>query len=299
MYQEIIEKLCTRINSSRFPQVDFHRCSLSIDDLDLMKKEFGQTDSDSEFDPLKIRQKMYEGWLSGSKIATCHANKLAKIIVLSRKGFSLDRSSLSLWSWILASFCPHGMVGRIRIFFIADESLRRFPEDGFNGGEIGPQNINGGYTYPCLKNLDIFIYRIEDATRVLIHELLHAFCTDRHETGVDIIEAKTEAWAELIWCCFMAEGNVVKSIKNFEAQIGWVVLQNERVKEFIGDDGISNRKFPWRYTIAKEEVFRIWMGQGNLIKFKKNVGGPLGESLRLTNPYIVICHFQGSKTPTF
>lgn len=289
MIHEIIEKTCQRIQECKSvvnSEGKFKMCRISDNDKIIMAKEFGSNGiGESEFDPLKIRQQMYRGWLEGSKTITCLLNRFAKIIILGNKEFKLNEDYLYLWSWILSTFCPLEMYGRIRIFFVADESLRRFPLEG--EGDIGPQNINGGYTYPCRKNLDIFIYRIEDATRVLIHELLHAFCTDRHETGVDLIEAKTEAWAELIWCCFMAEGNIDKSLKNFESQIGWVVLQNERVIDFIGENGVVTRKFPWRYTIAKENIFRVWMGKKQLLGYKKKIGGPLGESLRLTNPYIV------------
>ena len=37
------------------------------------------------------------------------------------------------------------------------------------------------------------IYKAEDATRVLIHELMHSSCADNHENGIDIVEAETEA----------------------------------------------------------------------------------------------------------
>lgn len=295
MINEIIENTCRRIEKckSKSSSDDFQVCRLSRDDKKVMEKEFGrrggeegrvEKGGDSEFDPLKIRQRMYDGWLDGSRKATCLYNKYAKIVILSDFNFRLDDYSLLIWSWIVRAFCPANLYDHIRIFFVADDSLRRFPMEG--EGDIGPQNINGGYTYPCTKKLDIFIYRIEDATRVLIHELLHAFCTDRHETGIDITEAKTEAWAELIWCCFMAEGNIDEARKNIERQIGWVVLQNERVFDFIGTDGVAARKFPWRYTIAKEDIFRVWIGKQNLIDYKKKTGEPLGESLRLTNPYI-------------
>jgi hypothetical protein len=270
---------------------DFKNCVLNRDDERVMAREFNQN---SEFDPLKIRQRMYRGWLNNVNICSCMESGPIKIIMLSEAGYKIDNECLILWSWILRTFYPPGYTGNIRIFFIADTSLRKFPvmagrahTHGFSYGEIGPEHINGGYTYPCRKNHDIFIYRIEDATRVLIHELLHAFCTDRHETGVELTEAKTEAWAELIWCCFMAKGDVAKSIKNFEKQVGWVVLQNRCVLEFIGQEGVAQQKFPWRYTIAKEDIFRIWMGKKNLQQYTKYVEGKLGESLRLTNPFII------------
>lgn len=282
MIYEIIENSCKRIENCAKDIGLGKSCKLNDDDKKIMKREFSK---ESNFDPIHIRQRIYNDWLIGKNIVTCFSDEYAKFIILSSNNFILSQTLRKLWFWIIRSFCPTNLKGRIRIFFLADTSLRKFPDVNERKG-IGPENINGGYTYPCQQQLDIFIYRIEDATRVLIHELLHAFCTDKHETGVDITEAKTEAWAELLWCCFIAKGDANIALANFEAQIGWSVLQNERVMEFIGPEKANNREFPWRYTIGKEEIFRIWMGVQNLKIFKKKVGGPLADSLRLTNPYI-------------
>lgn len=44
-----------------------------------------------------------------------------------------------------------------------------------NQGEIlGPYHINSGYTYGCIENNEIVIFRQEECMKVFIHELLHA-----------------------------------------------------------------------------------------------------------------------------
>ena len=49
---------------------------------------------------------------------------------------------------------------------------KKIPE---NQGEIlSPYHINSGYTYGCIENNEIVIFRQEECMKVLIHELLHA-----------------------------------------------------------------------------------------------------------------------------
>ena len=118
---------------------------------------------------------------------------------------------------------------------------------------IGPPQINGGYTYPCNVQT-IVLYRAEDATRVLIHELQHASCLDHHEEGVDLVEAETEAWAELLYAGFLSHGNRTLFHERVEQQAEWMQVQNEEVRRRIG----QTMRFPWRYTVGKENVWRRW-----------------------------------------
>ena len=118
---------------------------------------------------------------------------------------------------------------------------------------IGPPHINGGYTYPCNVQT-IVLYRAEDATRVLIHELQHASCLDHHEHGVDLVEAETEAWAELLYAGFLSHGNKAIFHERVRAQAEWMQVQNKEVRRRIG----HTMRFPWRYTVGKEDVWRRW-----------------------------------------
>ena len=257
-------------------------------DMRNLAEEFGGV-RDSEFDPARIRQRAWEGFQSGKVPVKVFIGRLARVVVFfPDSGVGPADVPLGLWSQIGAAFSKEGMAP-IRIYLVASDSARRFPE---NGGKIGPENINGGYCYPCRKNLAVYVFRAEDATRVLIHELLHAFCTDRFEVGLDLVEARTEAWAELIWCCFMAQGDLEVAKDFFMKQVQWTLAQNRRVMDFIGEEDVGVRQFPWRYTVGKEGIFARWlMGTG------AGAAGPAGaleaktaaasRSLRLTSPYVV------------
>jgi hypothetical protein len=152
---------------------------------------------------------------------------------------------------------------------MANSRKRVFPKEGI---EIRPENINGGYTYPCNPET-IMIYRAEDATRVLIHELQHSCCLDDMKLGVDQTEAETEAWAELLYIGFLSRGNKLKLNELLLKQSNWMIKQNRKVRKYI-----RNTEFPWRYTIGKEEVWRRW---NILCKEKKSICNN-EETLRLT-----------------
>jgi hypothetical protein len=173
-----------------------------------------------------------------------------------------------------------------RVFFLADDRIRTFPEKGdrvkpenINGDKIKPENINGGYTYSC-NTQSIVLYRAEDATRVLIHELMHSSCADNHKNSVDIIESETEAWAELIYIALISEGKPYIFNALLRRQSEWMRKQNKKIKKYFMKDP-SSQEFPWRYTIGKEDVWKRW---GILFESEENPKVKIGNSLRLTYP---------------
>ena len=135
------------------------------------------------------------------------------------------------------------------VYFLAHPLLRTFPRRG----PIGPQHINGGYTYPSRLDV-ILIYRAEDATRVLIHELQHAYGLDDHRMNLDKVEAETEAWAELLYHAILSKGNKKAFSHHLREQARWMHAQNQRVAAHLK----TPTQFPYRYTLAKEDVWKRW-----------------------------------------
>lgn len=254
-----------------------------LDSLDYktLEEEFGNMKgAESKFDPLKIRQRTWANWKEGRiecSVFECEYGRL--VVFFPSETISEKDIPFSLWSHIMAAFAPPGK--KIRIYFVASDSPRIIPETGL----IGPEHINGGYCYPCQKIPCVFIFRAEDATRVLIHELLHAFCSDRFDIDLDTMEARTEIWAEIIWCCFLSGGNKGMANRFVERQTEWIFSQNRTVANYIGEQQVQARLFPWRYTIGKEIIIRRWRGQ-SLRKISKNIKNISGNSLRLTSPYV-------------
>ena len=257
--------------------------------LDIVKKEFSKPDivwknsevnnydleflktecmKDSKFDLMNKRIIMYDKMITKESNVICRTCKYGQIFTICD-----DPIPWELWGRILRMYYE----GKpIKVFFLGHPSLRTFPksiiENVNSEFSITPEHLNGGYTYTC-NTETIVIYRAEDATRVLIHELQHASCLDKYK-DIDLVEAETEAWAELIYIGLLSGGkkNIFNDMLNKQSE--WIVKQNARVKKYIG----KTRTFPWRYTVGKEDVWRRW----NILQNFES--GLKVNSLRLTYP---------------
>jgi hypothetical protein len=231
----------------------------------------------SPFDELGLRQKMLQRvhGIQKKHLVTYATCPYGEVIAVYDEGVREEDVPWALWGRILRLFSKQGP---FRIYLLASQSRRVFPE---NNAPITPQNINGGYTYPC-QSESIVIYRAEDATRVLIHELQHACCLDDKQKGVDEVEAETEAWAELFYTALLSRGQPSLWKRRWRRQWEWMVGQNERIRRHMRSP--LSREFPWRYTIGKEEVWRRWFESLPMVSPVFSVSPILVDSLRLTPP---------------
>jgi hypothetical protein len=180
----------------------------------------------------------------------------------------------NLWFRILRLFSEPWQKP-FKIYFLANQNLREFP---LGNRPIKPDNINGGYTYKCDPET-IIIYRAEDATRVLIHELQHACCLDNHENHLDTVEAETEAWAEIMYIAVLSQGKKYMFNDFLQRQSEWMIKQNKKVRNHMKNP--ESTEFPWRYTLGKQCVWERW---GVLRTDEMRPVINVGNSLRLTYP---------------
>lgn len=229
--------------------------------------------AESEFDPNQTRREMWEGWKAGQFQGVLRRCAYGQVFAVLDTAYSAEDIPWDLWGRILRLYTEGRQKAPFCIYLFAKDRPRRFPRSP--ASPILPTNINGGYTYPCQKEA-ILIYRAEDATRVLIHELQHASCLDHPQLGIDCVEAETEAWAELWYVALYSKGNPNTFQRGLRCQSAWMLAQNKKVRRWIGE----TRAFPWRYTVGKEDVWRRW---GILIEEVPRQ--PAAEaSLRLTVP---------------
>ena len=208
---------------------------------------------DSEFDPLNKRKTMYESLVNGNAPIMIVTSPYSQVTVVFENKKQAKEIPWGLWSRIFRMYHEKNKpVHPFKVYFMANTNIRKFPP---GNQPITPENINGGYTYPC-NHETILIYRAEDATRVLLHELMHSCCLDNQALGVDRVEAETEAWAELVYVAFLSEGDPAVFKDLLGLQRTWMVSQNEEVKKHMINP--SSKEFPWRYTLGKEEVWRRW-----------------------------------------
>jgi hypothetical protein len=220
----------------------------------------------SEFDPLGHRRALFQQYRAGKTPFEARECEWGRVIVL----YANEKQAVpwELWGRILRCYAARDQskAQKACVYLLASTFTREFPVRG----PITPAHINGGYTYHG-NNQTIMIYRAEDATRVLIHELQHAAGLDHLDAGVDLVEAETEAWAELLYCGFLSRGDAALFRAMVEVQANWMQEQNGRVGRYLArwtqgqsesSRGQSERPrampFPWRYTVGKEEVWRRW-----------------------------------------
>jgi hypothetical protein len=235
---------------------------------------FDECSNDSEFDPLNKRKEILNKFIRNEAIILNLECDYGKLFCIFEEQSQIGEFPFGLWARIFRMYSGKNKKP-FKVYFLAVKNPREFPP----GTEpILPQNINGGYTYRC-KPEKIIIYRAEDATRVLLHELQHSCCLDKVENGVDLIEAETEAWAELIYVALLSQGKKFIFNDLLKRQSEWIIKQNIKVKKHM--DNPDSMEFPWRYTLGKEMVWRRWeILKEDFLKPEIQVG----NSLRLTYP---------------
>jgi hypothetical protein len=253
------------------PEPEWETGKVHARDLDFLKEECSK---DSEFDPQNHRKRLLEDMYNGKTNIMVEKCSFGQVFAVFEDEKQMLEMPWGLWGRILRIFSVTNSKP-FRVYFMANKHLREFPP---HHSQITPQNINGGYTYRCNRET-ILIYRAEDATRVLLHELQHSCCLDNVEDGVDLVEAETEAWAELLYVALMSRAKKYIFKDFIQRQSEWMRKQNALVKQHMQNP--HSMEFPWRYTIGKEEVWRRW---GILRDDDMKPIVEVGKSLRLTYP---------------
>lgn len=201
----------------------------------------------SPFDPLELRNSLWRDYQRGTAKAEAYTLPNAKLILLNPVKNSVE-PPWSLWARIFQWLGP-STSGRVwRVFWLPAEQPRLLPPPG---EEISSVHINGGYCYPC-KPDTIVVYRKEEATRVLIHELLHAACTDPQDADLTMREATTETWAELYLVAILSGGKARKAMKLWSIQSHWIADQNAQLHD--QHNVVQPSDYAWRYTLGREVV---------------------------------------------
>lgn len=237
----LLEELCQTVAQIlKNPQPQWIQEKPSEQDLLWLKQEAA---AEPKFDTLGAKSTIWNGYLQGLYDLVCKVCPYGKVLVFVKKG-EQDPTPWQTWARIYQLFGPHGW----RVGYFPSEFKRELPEPG---QPIGPEHVNGGYAMPCHTN-SIIIYRKEEATRVLIHELFHAACCDR-DLNLEAKEAETESWAELVLIAFLAGGNKRKAKELFQKQLRWMGENHATLLKYYNIQGVQD--YVWRYTIGREEAY--------------------------------------------
>ncbi len=156
---------------------------------------------------------------------------------------------LELWARIFQWFGQAANGNPWQVTWFAAPVPRQFPA---GGQDLGPEHVNGGYTTTCSTD-GIFIYRKEEATRVLIHEMVHAACLDEPDWSIPQREAMVETWAELILIALQSRGLPAAARRLWRAQAQWIADTNWKARRDHGTHDISD--YAWRYLCGREEMY--------------------------------------------
>lgn len=225
----------------------------------------------SPFDPFHLRESMYTAKDVRIVVKEC---ALAKVIVYHTE--ARDPTPWALWGRIFQAVGAPKDAPKWRIVWFAH------PQERVAAQKPGPGHINGGYTYPCTHNT-VIVYRKEEASRVLVHELLHASCTDDPSLPVEEREARTEAWAEVFLIAILAKGSVEKAERLWAIQADYISQQHAVLTLNYGVHTPAD--YVWRYTLGREAQFcRLGL---SLRKPSSVPSHTTSLSLRLTSPRIL------------
>jgi hypothetical protein len=252
-----------RLEYARKPP-PYKKAELSKKDLDYLLSVAMEQDP---FDKNELKKEAITRLLQGTAKVTKTACQYGEIVAIS---FNDNPLSLEWNTWwravrLLSPKQP------VRIVFFGNPMNREFPKSG----PVESQHINGGSTYRC-NSKTILIYRKEEATRVLLHELFHANCSDPYRKSTEYIEADTEAWAEILLCAMAAKGEQAKWETLMKKQVTWSLRQSATLRDFYGVR--SPADYAWRYAVGRLDVWRA-MGipvASEKKKYKR------AEKLRLT-----------------
>lgn len=170
----------------------------------------------------------------------------------------------------------------ITIWLIPTQSKRQFPK---NGEKIQAQHINGGYTY--MHNSTIYVYRLEEFPKVILHEVLHnsilqiswsqinlmelydlfnidkSSCEENSmcKTRLQPEEAIIEVWALYYQIMFQAYETNKDCLKLFYTELEWSLYQCKKLLEYhklYYDKGWEEDTHAYSYIFLKTLFLYYW-----------------------------------------
>jgi hypothetical protein len=225
------------------PPLQWKQSDITGEDLLAFEKEATEG---AAFDTLGLKKGVWKAFRAGTMRAVIYECELARVAALLPEGVEIP---LDAWGRIFQFFGKPTTGPHWRIYWFGAAQHRWFPEGGL---PLDMEHLNGGYTTIC-STRGIFIYRLEEATRVLIHELLHAACLDPHDKDIPTREATVETWAELIFVALRSGGSrsTAESLWNLQCQwvadTNWKAASHHKVK--------SKADYGWRYLNGRTHVY--------------------------------------------
>jgi len=226
-------------------------------------------DEKDAFDTAGLKAECGEALRKNKATVLQSESPLGTILVVSLDSSPL-KPSWNLWWRSIRLLVPASK--KVRILIFGHPKERIVP---YNHQPITEVHVNGGAAMRC-DPMSIVLYRKEEVSRVLMHELFHASCSDPYHLDVPQVESDTEAWAELFLCAMAAKGQMQPFIKHLKQQIAWAVKQAATVQTYYCVKSI--RDYAWRYLVGR---IIVWRSMGIYVPDYPNSFKPI-HSLRFS-----------------
>jgi len=219
---------------------------LKTPDNATMEYVYKLTEENDTFDKAKLKHACGEALRTGKATLYRCCSNLGEIILISLNNDPTIPMWNLWWRCIRLLLVPNKQA---RIVLFGHPSKRIIPHATKPITEV---HVNGGATMPCDAGA-IVIYRKEELTRVLVHELLHASCSDPYHKDTAHLEADTEAWAEIILCAMAAKGHIVQWVRSMKQQMNWATRQAATIQTYHKVH--SPKDYAWRYLVGRIDVW--------------------------------------------
>jgi hypothetical protein len=152
-----------------------------------------------------------------------------------------------IWLYICVKYAEQKCAKKINVYIYLTPFKKTLPAKKTT--IISAEHVNTAFTYCCLPEGEITIFRAEEWFKVFLHESFHAYNLDFGLTEIpatlqdklnsmfhinsdfNINEAYTETWARIINCCLYSFASITERKKTFDTFLIYTdfCLQLERV----------------------------------------------------------------------
>jgi hypothetical protein len=289
LLETLTKQLHTRWLST--PKHVWIRGETTKDDIEAIK----EAGAPSQFDPLRLRAQLLDDVLKGKahifsrQLVNKSTGKCSAHVHLLLPNEVQPQQAIpwALWAKILLLFGSPGSAGHRcegkgpwRIILFGSQHKRQLPE---LGKSVDAAHVNGGYAYPGQPR-SVVLYRLEEATRVLLHELLHACGSDDFDAPVEIREVRTESWAEVFLTVVLAKGSVQAAQRLWLLQAQWISDQETLLRSLYHVNQMKD--YAWRYTVGRRAFLESQGFVFPLPNTPQYFFTTWGPSSRFTNPLL-------------
>ena len=213
--------------------------------------EFGHMslENQNEIAKMKRTQYKYDFSIDSNHFSVFfYTNTMNEETKMNKEAITKYIKWVYIWLYIAKTYAKTKCSHELKIYLYLTKLKKILPT---NGGIIGQEHANTGYTMACKTDNEINIFREEEWFKVLIHESFHAFGLDFSEldntpydgsseilklfpvsSDVNLFETYCEIWAELLNVMFIVYFN---STSDFYENINKLIhevenrIHNERL----------------------------------------------------------------------